>query len=51
MKSAATYILPKDNYEDMVESEKSCLSIKSPEFSKMNICALSQSNEMVREKK
>ncbi len=47
LKSAATMLIAKDNYEDMVESEKSCMTLKHPEFVKYNICALSQSDEIV----
>ena len=47
LKSAVTMIMEKDNYEDMLESTKSMLTIKHPEFAKHNICALSQSDELV----
>ena len=47
LKSAATFFVAKDNYEDMVESTKSTLAIKHAEFAKTNICAMNKTEDLV----
>ena len=41
-------LFTQDNYESVVESTKSCLALKHPDFAKYNICALSQADDSVR---
>ncbi len=40
-------LFTEDNYESMVESSKSCLTLKKPEFLHYNICGISQGDDSV----
>ena len=39
--------MAKESYEDIMETTKSCATVKNPELSEYNICGMSQDDEMV----
>ena len=47
IKSAATFFVAKDNYEDVVEATKSFIQFKYPELKSPNICAIGGENTLV----
>ena len=40
-------LFTEDNYESMIESTKSCMALKKPDYALYNICTLTPKNDSV----